>query len=212
VLATAIDGALRLMHPMIPFITEAIWPKLNEVRPARGIPGRLELPPAELLITAPWPKADPSLIDEAAELAVDELQQVIGAIRNLRNEHKVEPRRTVGVSISAAGQAARHIQANKAMIELLATCTLKEVRADLGTIANAARVSAGGCEIHVEGLVDQDAERSRLAKRREELVKQIAAMRGRLSNESYTAKAPPHLVQQTRDQLAAAEAELAKLG
>ena len=61
-------------------------------------------------------------------------------------------------------------------------------------------------------MADEAAEQQRVAKRREELTKSIAALKGRLANESYIAKAPPHLVQQTKDQLAAAEKELGSLG
>ena len=61
-------------------------------------------------------------------------------------------------------------------------------------------------------MVDESAEAARNAKRREELAKQIAGMKNRLANEAYVAKAPPKLVQETKDQLAAGEAELAKLG
>ena len=81
-----------------------------------------------------------------------------------------------------------------------------------GGAARAAKTQAAGCEIFVEGMADEAAEQQRIAKRCDELKKSIAALKGRLSNESYTAKAPPHLVQQTKDQLAEAEAELAKLG
>jgi len=63
----------------------------------------------------------------------------------------------------------------------------------------------------IEGMADEAAEQQRVAKRCEELNKQIAALRGRMSNESYIKKAPPHLVQETQKQLADAEAELAKL-
>ena len=98
------------------------------------------------------------------------------------------------------------------MIELLATCTLKDARPDLPPEEKASRVTAAGCEIYIEGLVDESAEKQRNAKRREELQKQIGAMRGRLGNQAYTSKAPAHLVKQTQDQLAEAEAELAKLG
>ena len=69
-----------------------------------------------------------------------------------------------------------------------------------------------GCEIYIEGAVDEQAEAQRSTKRRDELTKQIAAMKGRLANAGYIAKAPPHLVKQTQDQLAEAEAELGKLG
>ena len=80
-------------------------------------------------------------------------------------------------------------------------------------VANAARATAAGCEIYVEGLVDEAAEkaaRRQDARRTDEADRRACA--GRLANESYIAKAPPHLVQQTQDQLAEAEAELAKLG
>jgi valyl-tRNA synthetase len=70
---------------------------------------------------------------------------------------------------------------------------------------------AAGCEIFVEGLIDKNAEKQRIEKEIVDKKRLIDAMKARVSNEAYTAKAPPHLVQQTRDQLAAAEAELAKL-
>ncbi|MEO6435858.1 MAG: class I tRNA ligase family protein, partial [Tepidisphaeraceae bacterium] len=210
VLAAVLDGSLRLMHPMIPFITETIWWKLNELRPQRGLPGRLECPPGKRLIKAAWPKV--GAFSDAAEAIFPKLQESIGAIRNLRNEHKVEPKKTVTVTIIAPAEPARQIEENREIIELLAMCTLKSIGPDAKAPDQAARATAAGVEIYVEGLVDEAAEQQRGAKRREELNKQIAAMKGRLSNEAYTKKAPPHLVKQTQDQLAEAEAELAKLG
>jgi valyl-tRNA synthetase len=210
VLAAVLDGSLRLLHPMIPFITETIWWKLNDVRPQRGLPGRLECPPSERLIKAAWPKAGE--LSEAAQAIFPKLQETIGAIRNLRNEHKVDPKKTVTVTIVAPPEPARQIEENREIVELLALCTLKQVGPDAQPPAKAIRATAAGVEIYAEGMVDEAAEQQRQAKRREELNKQIAAMRGRLSNEAYTKKAPPHLVKQTQDQLAEAEAELAKLG
>jgi valyl-tRNA synthetase len=209
VLASVLDGSLRLMHPMIPFITETIWWKLNEVRPNRGLPGRLECPPSERLIVGAWPKAGaPS---EDAERVFDRLKEIISSLRNLRNEHKVDPKRTITVTISAAGGVAEEIAHNRELVELLATCTIKQIGENLAAPAKGARATAAGAEMFVEGMADEAAEQQRVAKRCDELKKQIAAMQGRLSNDAYTKKAPPHLVQQTRDQLAAAEAELAKL-
>jgi valyl-tRNA synthetase len=98
------------------------------------------------------------------------------------------------------------------MIESLATCTLKEIRPDLTPASNAVRAAAAGVDIFVEGLVDEAAEKQRVAKACDDLARTIKTLRGRLSNESYISKAPPALVQQTKDQLAAAEAERAKLG
>jgi valyl-tRNA synthetase len=209
VLASVLDGSLRLMHPMIPFITETIWWQLNEVRPQRGVAGRLDCPPSERLIRAKWPKIGE--FSEGAEAIFPKLQETIGAIRNLRNEHKVDQKKSVSVTIVAAAEPTRQVEENREIIELLATCQIKSIGPDAKTPEKAIRVTAAGVEIFVEGLVDEAAEQQRQGRRREELNKQITALRGRLSNEAYTKKAPPHLVQQTKDQLAEAEAELAKL-
>jgi len=208
VLAAVLDGSLRLMHPMIPFITEFIWWKLNEVRPQRSLPGTLELPASKRLINARFPT--PGATSDEAEQAFARMQEVIMSLRNLRNQHKVEPKKTMEVSIVTDLQTAWLIEHDaREVIELLAGCKLDDGQRKIS--ADAIRLTAGGCEIYVEGLVDSAAEQQRITKRREELNKQIAALRGRISNESYTRKAPPHLVQQTRDQLAEAESELAKL-
>jgi valyl-tRNA synthetase len=209
VLASVVDGALRLLHPMVPFITEVLWWKLNEVRPQRGIAGQLECPPSKRLIKAAWPNTGAS--DDAAELVFTHLKEIIAALRNLRSEHKVDLKRTIMVTISAPADTARQVEENRELIELLATCQIKQIGQNLAAPTKAARTFAGGAEMFVEGMADEAAEQQRVAKRCEELKKQITALRGRLSNESYIKKAPPHLVQQTKDQLAEAEAELAKL-
>jgi valyl-tRNA synthetase len=210
VLAAALDGALRLMHPVLPFVTEMIFWKLNEVRPQRTIPGVIELAASNRLISARWPRASKPSEDPSDIVA--RLQEIIGAIRNLRNEHKADPKRIVSVSIKSTRGIGAHLQSNRETVELLGTCTLKTINDNLAPIPNAAKASAAGCEIFVEGMADEAAEQQRIAKRCEELKKSIAALKGRLSNESYTAKAPAHLVQQTKDQLSAAEKEYASLG
>jgi valyl-tRNA synthetase len=212
VLAAMLDGALRLLHPIIPFITETIWWRLNEVRPQRGLPGLIDCPPSERLIKAAWPKGGP-IDHEGAEHVFPRLQNVISAIRNLRNEHKVDQKRIVSVHIAPPEElAVRITNENRELIEVLATCTIKTVQSNLAPPAGAIRATVNGaCDVFIEGLVDEQADKQRLAKRREELTRQIAALQGRLSNESYLAKAPPQLVQQTKDQLAEAEAELKKL-
>jgi valyl-tRNA synthetase len=213
-LAAVLDGTLRLMHPMIPFVTETIWWKLNETWPERGLPGHIECPPSKRLIKAGWPKIGPKggPVAEDVEATFLKIQEIIGAIRNARNEYKADIKKIFPVSILTRDDGANPIAENRGIIELLASCAIKDVRADLPPVANAARVSAAGCELFIEGLVDQGAERERSTKKREELNRQVAALRGRLSNAGYIAKAPPHLVEETKTQLAEAEAELAKLG
>jgi len=210
VLAAVLDAALRLMHPMIPFITETIWWRLNDVRPERGLPEFLDAAPSKRLVHAAWPAGRE--LNEPAEMIFPKLQELIGAIRNLRNEYNVDKKKAVSVSIATPGDSGEAIQTNRDIIELLATCRLKQVRSDLAPIANAARAQAAGCEIFVEDLVDAETQTNRQNKQCEDLLKQRNALLGRLANESYTAKAPPHLVQQTRDQLKAVEDEMKKLG
>jgi len=222
VLAAVLDGTLRLLHPIIPFVTEVIWQKLNEVRPVRGLPGRLECSgkvrsgqaadgsESGLLIKAPWPSV--GSFSEAAEVIFPKLQEVIVAIRNVRNQYNISPRTPVAVSISAGAEPARQIAENRETIELLATCTIGAMQADLPAPANSVRASAAGVDIYVEGLVDPAADQARISKLREDLNKKKAALEGRMANAAYMAKAPPALVKQTTDQLAEVMAELAKLG
>ena len=211
VLATCLDASLRLMHPVVPLVTERLWWALNEAATDRGLPG-LDLPPSERCIKAKWPEtaAAASLIDEAAEATVTRLQEIIAAVRVVRNEHKVDPKKRVPVSVACGPDVRAEIEASREFIETLAECELRAV-GEVSPPADAAKTAAAGCDIYVEGVVDRAAEAQRMERLKTDLTKQIGAMKGRLGNAGYTEKAPPHLVQQTRDQLAAAEAELANL-
>jgi valyl-tRNA synthetase len=209
VLAAVLDGALRLMHPMIPFITETVWWRLNDVRPTRGIRGRIDCPPSKRLVLAKWPTATP--VADSAEEDFAKLQALISAIRTIRNDYQVNPKQSVDVYIKAPAEASTKILADRELVEMLGTCALKDVRADLPAVENAVTAGAAGCDIFVTGLIDPNAEKTRLAKEIEAREKSVQAMKTRLSNEAYIAKAPPKLVQETRDQLANAEAELVKL-
>src|SRR5258706_448553 len=178
VLAAVLDGALRLMHPIIPFITETIWWKLNEVRPHRALTGRLEgSPHSPRLIKAKWPSV--GSFSEAAEHIFPRIQEVVVAIRNVRNDHKVDPKKPVTVSVIAPPEPTRQLTENREIIELLATCTLRQVGPDIQPPPDAARISAAGCEIFIEGIIDPGAEKQRTEKRTEELTKNIAALKGR---------------------------------
>jgi valyl-tRNA synthetase len=210
VLAAMIDGALRLMHPMIPFITEVLFWRLNELRPDRSLGGAVKLSPGKRLIKAAWP--DAQVVSEEAETQFSRLQEIIVAIRNLRTQYNVKPSQPVTVSIGVAEPMLQTINANRELIEVLAISTIKDIRPQLGAVPDSTHVTAAGCDLYLEGLADPEAEKQLREKKMSDLIRQRAALTGRLSNESYTAKAPPHLVQQTRDQLAQVEAELRKLG
>jgi len=209
-LMAVLDASLRLLHPVIPFVTEKVWWQLNDIAPDRSIKGVIELAPAKRCIRAKWLSA--GAVDESAEAIMDNLQVLITAIRTIRNDYKVSPKQVVPVTI-VAPECGQQIELNREVIETLAMCKLSGVVNEMTTPpANSTKAPAGACEVYVEGLIDPAAEFERVNKRRDELVKSIAALKGRLSNQGYLAKAPPNLVKQTQDQLADAEAELAKLG
>ena len=194
---------------MIPFITESIWQRLCNIRPDRGLPNRIPGCTANRLILAAWPKPTP-LDDRAADF--DKLKDVISAIRKFRNEYKIEIKQILQAAFQCpTNEAQSLIEQNRATIESLATCKIINIAGSLAATPGV-RILAADYEIWIVAPQDDTAESTRIAKRKEELTKQIQTLKGRLASESYISKAPPHLVQQTRDQLAQAEAELAKLG
>jgi valyl-tRNA synthetase len=194
---------------MIPFITETIWWRLNDARPSRGLPMRLECPGSARLIHAAWPAA--ALTADPAEAVFHHIKEIITAIRQIRNDYKADAKRRLDASIRTPADLLQQVQANQATIELLAICRVLIVSDTLPPIAGAAHGSAAGCDIYIDDLKDADTQKERDQKLQADLARQIQTMKARLGNESYAAKAPPALVQQTRDQLAAAEKELDKL-
>ena len=210
VLAAVLDTSLRLLHPVMPFITERLWAALGAVCPQRGVEG-LDPDETELLVNAPWPSADRALIDRDAEERFGRLQAVVGMIREVRNGAKVPPRERVDFSIKAPEPTAEPIRNGLPLIESLTNTKVVAVGPDTVKPENAAVVTAplGEGYLHIE--VDTAAESERLTKRKDELEKSIKTLDGRLGNEKYTSKAPAHLVQQTRDQRAAAAAELERV-
>ena len=202
ILLKILDGSLRLMHPMISFITETIWWRLNDALPNR------DQKVSKRLILADWPKVDDSLIDEEAETAVSAERETSTLVRNWRDQYKIEPRQKIELQLVPS------VKINSELISLIqsSTNTALHVR-EIGYVPTgefASSISPLG-QIFYQGHIDSQAESQRIAKRREELTKQIQTLKGRLANESYISKAPPHLVKQTKDQLAEAEAELEKL-
>lgn len=209
VLAAVLDGALRLMHPTIPFITETIWWRLNEVRPQRGLPGKIECPFSKRLILAKWPIFNASAIDEKSELEFSRVRETSTASRNLNNQYNSETKTQIEFQLlPAAGTTMESI----AFIQLFTGSTITPIQQMVGIPAGSSTMITPSGQLFFHALVDPSVERDRVAKRKDELNRQIQTLKGRLGNEAYISKAPAHLVQQTKDQLAEAEAELVKLG
>lgn len=200
VLRHVLDSILRLMHPVTPFITEAIHERLSAI-PMREIEGFSfdETKSSETLCQSGWPEPDQSLRDEVAEEAYGRMVALTTAIREVRASNKVPPKRKVVFHVS--GELASDVARWSPMVETL--CNLKEVTNDEAPESSAAFVFEGA-EYRVSDLadaVDASVEKERLTKELEDLNKSIAGLEGRLSNPGYTDKAPEHLVNQTRAEL-----------
>ncbi len=217
VLSVCLDVSLRLLHPVMPFISEALWEPLNWAAPDRaaqvlgkGVPG-VEIPVGKLLITSAWPVVPATLIDPNAEEEFALAQQVITAIRQVRTQYKVPPRQQVPVSAKVPPALAQKAIMRGLLLETLCNVNVKELGPKVDKPADAAVAAVGQIEIYLHGLIQTDAEKERLGKKLDELERSIKTLEGRLGNASYVDKAPPHLVKQTNDQLAAAQAEAVNL-
>ncbi len=209
-IAACLDCVLRLLQPVTPFVTEKLFGRLNEVIAHRSIDG-VRVDESGLCIDASWPDVDHGLVDEVIEGRFELMRELIVTVRNIRSKYNVPPRDVVDVMIRATGDDTTTIESNADLLATLANANLTAIGSDIEEPDNATSTTCGAIEIYITGLVDEEAERELLAKRQSELKKSIKALAGRLANRGYTDKAPAHLVQQTRDQLSEAEAELEKV-
>jgi valyl-tRNA synthetase len=228
VLAHALDVLLRLLHPMMPFLTEEVWQLLATVAPNRSLPaaaGSKVDASAESVCIALWPSADTARQDVRIEQQFADFQAVLGAVREIRQSQNIQQREDLTFSVRCDSATAELFQPMQPYFAQMARATATS----WGSAATAPDVAAsrtiagqhGTIEIHVDvsRFIDVDAERKRLEKDRENNVKQIKSIEGKLSNKGFVDKAPPEVVQQQRDklaelreQLAAIEAALKKLG
>ena len=215
VLGASLDTCLRLMHPVMPFLTETLWEHFNTTAPQRHTlihqQLALALPPSPLLIHAAWPH--PLDFDRfqhpQAECDFELVREIIIAIRQVRTQYKVVPKEKIAISAKASPVLAQRLLPHRVMVETLANVVCGEIGPKVDKPAEAAVVIVAEVELHLHGLIQADAEKERLQKRRGEVEKSIANLQGRLKNPSYVDRAPAALVKQTQDQLAAAEKELA---
>ena len=202
----------------MPFITERLWEQLQSTSKTEGhcpVPGLMLPTEVELLAVTRWPVAMDSLRDEETAAEFELMQRLVGAIREVRASHQISPRQKLAVSAKASPEVCQQLLALRPLVEQLAAMEGGELGPNIDRPDNAAAatVTHGShtIELYILDVVDADAERDRLTRQRDDLMKGVKTMRGRLSNEGYVSKAPEKLVRETRDQLAAAEAELARV-
>ena len=200
-LVFVLDNALRLLHPMMPFVTEEIWRRLP-LSDERTAPS---------LMVAEWPSAASlaELRDEAAERSIQRLIEVVTGIRAVRSRYKIPPRQELPVVVKTSGDADNEwVRAEFGEMHKLAGVSSFEAGVEVLKPAHAATVIASGMEVYVplEGLVDFDAERTRLLAERAKVATEHQRLAGKLGNQGFLAKAAPEIIEKDR----ARAAELAE--
>ncbi len=207
VLRSMMDGILRIMHPVMPFVTEVLWSAVQAV-PAMSVRG-LDLPASPLAAQAQWPQPTAELNDAQAIAAFERVQSLVVAIRNIRGERKVNDRRRI--VLHATAEIAQMIEQAGGIVETLAGLERVEVVTQ-SRPADAVPFSFTGCELFVSALADAldvDAERARLESIIADRSRAVGGFEGKLSNAGYVAKAKPEVVEQTRRMLSEAQSDLA---
>ncbi|NIN95737.1 MAG: class I tRNA ligase family protein, partial [Anaerolineae bacterium] len=211
VMAYVLDTSLRLLHPFMPFVTEAVWQKL---RP------HLRWADTEALIVAPWPQATPQMMTVfwSAKEEMDIIRDVVQAIRDCRTIDQVQPSvRTPTVIVELAPAlrptgAKQTIETNDHAIRELARANEIRVVERVGDINRDEFLSqnAGHVNVYVRtgGVVDLDAQRSRLSKQMAEAEAEVGRLEAKLGNAAFREKAPAAVVAKEEDKLAAARARL----
>ena len=199
VLAYTLEQSLRLLHPFMPYVTEAIWSHL---------PGVAQ--DAESLMTQRWPAAAGQR-DTQAEDSFGSIQEIVRAIRNARAEYNVEPGRRIAAVFAGAGHTLVH--ENLALFTSLARLDAEQVAIESSANGSDAgpsvQLNAGGLTTYLPlaGMVDLAAEQKRLQKELDNVDNQINRATGLLSNENFVGKAPQQVVQRERDKLEELESQ-----
>jgi valyl-tRNA synthetase len=188
-LVNLFDASLRLLHPVMPFITEEIWQAIYEGKA-----------PYKSIALAEYPQADKKQLNLAAETEMAILQDLIVSVRNLRAELKVEPKVKVPIEVFAQELGIRKmIEQNHGAVERLGN--VEKIAFVEGSLAS--RPSARGTarfDVHViyERQIDAAAEGDRLTKELEKIEKELANNQKQLGNQQFLAKAPEKVVEGLR--------------
>jgi valyl-tRNA synthetase len=204
-LLRVLEVILRLAHPIIPFVTEALW---QTVAPLAG--KKLD-PAGDSVMRQPYPEAHPGLIDESAEAWMTQLKALTDATRNLRGEMQISPSVRVPLIVEPGDAAARQQMASFApYVQSLGK--LSEVQIVDALPESPAAVSiVGTTKLMLKVEIDVAAERERLAKEITRIEGEIAKVNGKLGNESFVARAPAAVVAQENERLVNFSATIAKL-
>jgi valyl-tRNA synthetase len=192
VLGHVLDRLLRLLHPIMPFVTDELW---------------IALTAGESVVVAPWPVAESAWHDPAAEAEISMLQKVVTEIRRFRADQGLRAGQRVTAQLT--GLSGAGIAAHEPLVRALAR--LDEPADGFAATATLALTGGVTVELDTRGVIDVDAERARLAKDRAVAAREADQARAKLDNQSFVAKAPPQVVEKMRARLADAEADLERI-
>ncbi len=202
VLAYVLDQTLRLLHPFVPFITEGIFQKLNEIAPAKGLEGIIESNKAKALVISQWPEGLDSLIDEDAEKQINLVQAAIRTIRDIKSKRNIPPGKMPVVSAKSQQQTVEILNVNADLVRQLAGVKEFKAGTELTKPTNAAiSIMEDATEVYVHDAVDVQAERAKLQKQKQQIEKAKKAAEAKLANENFVTKAKPEVVAQARNRL-----------
>ncbi len=218
VLAFVLDQTLRLLHPFVPFITEGLFARLNEVAPQRDLGPLATAPASEALIVAAWPARRDEQIDPDIVRQMERVQGVIRQIREVRNRYTIPPKAELRASATGPAQSCAELAEHTALVYQLAGLEAFDVGADLAKPANAAAAVVEDLQVFVHDVIDPQAERQRLDKQRQQIEGALRGVRAKLENPNFVERAKPEVVAQARqraseltEQLQAVESHLAEL-
>ena len=196
-LVRVLETILRLLHPIMPFITEELWQVVAPLANAKT---------ADSIMLAAYPKADPEKIVQAAFDQMAQLQDLIGAVRNLRGEMGIAPNVKAPLFVEGSVPEAllKYLPALTRLTEAKTVNRLPESEDAPVAVCNGARLM-----LKVE--IDKAAETTRLSKEAEKLKKALDKLNAKLSKPGYTEKAPAHLVEKDKADLAELEDKMAKV-
>jgi len=195
ILVWILERTLRLLHPIMPFITEEVW---------RLIPG---YEPGTSIMVAAWPEPEASFEDRKAEKQFEAIQRIVSEIRSFRSEYGVSPKKPIEAHLASADvDALSDAEANKQIIQSLAglgSMSFGPTGGEDGRDAKNARLVAGPVDIFIPmaGLVDVEAERERLGKAIAKAQQEVGRISAKLNNEKFRSNAPPDVVAEQQRRL-----------
>lgn len=198
VLVGVLDGILRLIQPVMPFLAESLWQALNQAVPQRGLP--VPAAPAGSVVIAPWPSYPKELTDASTESRIARMQELVRGIREVRNRYSIDK-----APLKVVVKCPQGVASELADLSLFVVQLANLEAFDCGPEQTKPRQAAGivrpdfEAYVSLTGLIDPAAEAKKTEKEIADKRKQLAAIQAKLGNASFIDRAPAEIVQQQKD-------------